>query len=338
MKSKNLYNQITSFIKSKNYKELSLNPVIDVKYIRNEKLKKYLFTFKDNKTNKTFALRPDLSLMSLIEFSKSKNLKKTKIYYSGESYRKNQKMNTQIGFEIYNYNKQKDEKEIILNSAKIYQKVIGVNGNLKIGNVELFQTVLNQLNLAKRWQDRLISLRQNKKYFNEILKRLETNKDIDENDVELDKKLYIKLKKINPNEIIANRSVKDILRRFEQKIYIQPRPENGKKCVKVIREFLKIKCPIKKAPYVLSKFFKKNKLNILISQDYFPIKINKIGKLNIYFNSSELPEVDIYSGFVFSIRPKSKKIKRSIVGGSYNSLSSSLGLRKINACGAAINL
>ena len=44
MKSKNLYNQITNFIKSKNYKELSLNPVIDLKYIRNEKLKKYLFT------------------------------------------------------------------------------------------------------------------------------------------------------------------------------------------------------------------------------------------------------------------------------------------------------
>ena len=71
---------------------------------------------------------------------------------------------------------------------------------------------------------------------------------------------------------------------------------------------------------------------------YNSIKINKIGKLKIYFNSSEMPEVDIYSGFVFSIRPRSKKIKRSIVGGSYNSLSSSLGLRKINACGAAINL
>ena len=83
---------------------------------------------------------------------------------------------------------------------------------------------------------------------------------------------------------------------------------------------------------------KDSNLNIKISQDYFPIKINKIGKLKIYFNSSEMPEVDIYSGFVFSIRPRSKKIKRSIVGGSYNSLSSSLGLRKINACGAAINL
>ena len=150
--------------------------------------------------------------------------------------------------------------------------------------------------------------------------------------------MYINLKKINQNEIIANRTVRDILKRFEQKIYIQPRPENGKKCVKIIREFLKIKCPIKKAPDVLSKFFTKNNLNIKISQDYFPIKINKIGKLKIYFNSSEMPEVDIYSGFVFSIRPRSKKIKRSIVGGSYNALSSSLGLRKINACGAAINL
>ena len=71
MKSEKLYQKIISFVKSKGFKELSLNPVLDIKYIRDEKLKKYLFTFKDNKTNTTFALRPDLSLMSLIEFSKT---------------------------------------------------------------------------------------------------------------------------------------------------------------------------------------------------------------------------------------------------------------------------
>ena len=78
MKSKKLYQRINKIIKKKGYKELNLNPVLDINYVRDEKLKKYLFTFKDNKKNKIFALKPDLSLMSLIEFSKKKTNKKKK--------------------------------------------------------------------------------------------------------------------------------------------------------------------------------------------------------------------------------------------------------------------
>ena len=338
MKSEKLYQKIISFVKSKGFKELSLNPVLDIKYIRDEKLKKYLFTFKDNKTNTTLALRPDLSLMSLIEFSKTKNNKKSKIFYSGESYRKNKNINSQIGFEIYNSNKKEDETEIINISAKIFEKVIGKKGNISLGNIELFSAIVRQLKLPKRWEDRLIFLRYNKKYFNEILKRLETNQSLDEN-IELDKKLYHKMKKLDPNQIIANRTIKEILQRFEEKIYFQPKPSNGKGSVRVIREFLKINCPIEKAPLVLSNFFKKNKLNIQISKDYFPVKKNKIRNLKVRYNSSEIPEVEIYDGLVFSIRSnKSKNNNKSIIGGRFNSLSDSMGLRKINATGSAIYL
>ena len=170
---------------------------------------------------------------------------------------------------------------------------------------------------------------------NEALKLLETNKDLDEKNIELDKKLYEKMKKLDPNEKIANRKVKDILQRFEQKIYIQPRPTNGKKIVKIIKNFLKIECPINKAPQVLNKFFKKNKLNIQVSKDFFPLRKNKMGSLNVIFKSYELSEVEIYDGLIFSIR--SKKNKQSIVGGRFDSLSQSLGLKKINAIGAAFN-
>ena len=38
MKSEKLYPKIINFIKSKGFKELSLNPVINIKYIRDEKL------------------------------------------------------------------------------------------------------------------------------------------------------------------------------------------------------------------------------------------------------------------------------------------------------------
>ena len=334
MKSEKLYQRITKLIQKQGFKELKLDPVIETKYVRDENLKKYLFTFRDDKANKTYALRPDLSLMSLIQFSKSKNTKKSKISYSGESYRKNKTINSQIGWEIYNSKNQLDEYEVIRNSIEVYKKITKKKGYLRINNLELLASIVNQLAIPSRWKHRIVNEIYNKKYFYEVLKRLETN--IDEAKVEIDKKLYNKMKKLDPNKIIGNRTVKDILSRFETKVYKQPRPLDGKRSVKIIKKFLKLKCPIEKAPKLLSDFFKKNELNIKISNDYFPIRKNNFGNLRIEFNSSEIPAVEIYSGLYFSII--NQKFGKIISGGVFNKLSSSLGLRPINAVGAAIHL
>ena len=40
---------------------------------------------------------------------------------------------------------------------------------------------------------------------------------------------------------------------------------------KIIRGFLKIKCPINKAAQELNKFFKKNKINLAVGQKYFTL-------------------------------------------------------------------
>ena len=335
MKSKNLP-KIIKILKSKGFKNLELDPVIETKYIRDQKLKKYLFTFRDEKSNKTYALRPDLSLMSLIQFSKSKNTKKTKISYSGESYRKNKTINSQIGWEIYNSKNQSDEYQVIKNSIDVYKKITKKKAYLRINNLELIYSIVNQLKLPPRWRSRIVDQIYNKKYFYEILKTLATNRDLDESKIKVDKKLYNKMKKFDPNTIIANRTVKDILSRFETKIYKQPRPLDGKKSVKIIKEFLKLKCPIEKAPKLLRDFFKKNKLNIQISNDYFPIRKNKVENLRIEYNSSEIPDVEIYSGLYYTIT--NQKLKKIISGGVYNNLSRSLGLRPINAVGGAIHL
>ena len=333
MKSKNL-SKIIKILKSKGFKNIELNPIIETKYIRDQKLKKYLFTFRDEKSNKTYALRPDLSLMSLIQFSKSKINKKTKISYAGESYRKNKTINSQIGWEIYNSKNQSDEYEVIKNSIDVYKKITEKRGCLRINNLELLSSIVNQLEIPSRWKTRVLNEIYNKRYFYEVLKRLETN--VDEAKIEVDKKLYNKMKNLNPNTLIGNRTVKDILKRFETKIYKQPRPLDGKRSVKIIKNFLKLKCPIEKAPKLLSEFFKKNELNIKISNNYFPIRKNNVGNLRIEFNSSEIPDVEIYSGLYFSIT--NQNFSKMISGGVFNKLSSSLELRQINAVGAAINL
>ena len=341
MKS-NLSEKIIRLLQNQGFKEIKLNPVIETKYIRDENLQKYLFSFQDT-NGKEHSLTPDLSLMSLIQFSKTKNKKKTKISYYGDVYRKSYSKNkhifSQIGWEVYNSNNQIDDYEVIKKSIAIFKKITKKKGFLKIGNIELFRSVLNQLQMPKRFKQRLINNFINKKYFNEILERLETNKDIDESKIEIDNKLFNKMTKLDPNTNIAGRTIKEILSRFDLKINKDPRGPEGKRNAQIIKKFLKIQCPIDKAPKILSDFFKKNNLNIKIADNYFPIKKNKVGNLNVEFCASERPDVEIYSSFFFSIQLQSKlKLIKIINGGRFNQLSNSLGLRPINAVGAAINL
>ena len=89
----------------------------------------------------------------------------------------------------------------------------------------------------------------------------------------------------------------------------------------------------------LNLFFKKNKINLRVQDDYFPITKNKINKLNVRFNSSFGRHLEYYTGLVFKIDIKSKSQKLNIRGGRYDSLIKDLGFKKnIPAVGAAINL
>ena len=80
--------------------------------------------------------------------------------------------------------------------------------------MEIFQLLINKLDIPKRWKLRLQRHFWRESYFNELLKRLETNSDVDETIVEFDKKRYLKMCKQNENRIIAGRSLKEILTRL----------------------------------------------------------------------------------------------------------------------------
>ena len=82
-------------------------------------------------------------------------------------------------------------------------------------------------------------------------------------------------------------------------------PAPGVKVSKIIKEFLKIKCPISKAADQLNKFFRKNRINLAVDQRYFPLSSNKISKLNVMFSSAFGRQLEYYSGMVFRIDIKS---------------------------------
>ena len=196
--------------------------------------------------------------------------------------------------------------------------------------------LLDKLRLPKRWKLRLSRHFWREKYFESLLKRLETNSDIDPLAVEVDKKRYNKMKLKNKNQMIGGRKISEILNRFNNKIKDPRKFSEGKKTASIIREYLKISCPINIAKKKLNNFFSRHKIKINIKDEFFPLK-NKSDNNIIIFSTNFGRELEYYTGMVFNI--KNQTNTNLIQGGRYDNLLSNLGAkRKIPAVGAAINL
>ena len=348
MKSKNLSENILRAVRSKGFKYIDLPSVIEANHIvqrSGENFKKFIFSFIDQNGSE-LCLRPDLTIASCLRYLENNLKGKEKIFYSGQAYRKSQNkkdsiIRDQVGFEIIGSKDEKnDDKEIINTSLKSLQNIKYTTGTLTIGNVEIFNLLISKLDIPKRWKLRLSRHFWREKYFNDLLKRLETNSDVDPTIVEIDKKRYFKMLKEDLSKVIAGRSINEILKRFDNKIRDPRGAKKGENVSKIIKEFLKIKCPINKAANELNKFFKKNKINLVVDQKYFPISENKISKLNVMFSASFGRQLEYYTGMVFKIDIKSKSKNRNIInGGRYDKLISDLGAKnQVAAVGAALNL
>jgi ATP phosphoribosyltransferase regulatory subunit len=348
MKSKNLSENILRSVKSKGFRYIDLPSVIEANHIvqrSGENFRKFIFSFIDPNGSE-LCLRPDLTIASCLRYLENNLKGKEKIFYSGQAYRKSQNkkdsiIRDQVGFEIIGSKDEKnDDKEIINTSLKSLQNIKYTSGTLTIGNVEIFNLLISKLDIPKRWKLRLSRHFWREKYFNDLLKRLETNSDVDPTIVEIDKKRYFKMLKEDLSKVIAGRSIDEILKRFDNKIRDPRGTKKGENVSKIIKEFLKIKCPINNAASELNKFFKKNKINLVVDQKYFPVSENKISKLNIVFSASFGRQLEYYTGMVFKIDIRSKSKNRNIInGGRYDKLISDLGAKnQVAAVGAAINL
>ena len=348
MKSKNLSEKILGSVRSKGFKYIELESVVEANHIvqrSGENFRKFIFSFIDHNGNE-LCLRPDLTIASCLRYLENNLKGKEKIFYSGEAYRKSQNrkdsiIRNQIGFEIIGSKNEKiDDKEIINTAIKSLSNLSYSSGTLKIGNVEIFNLLISKLGIPKRWKLRLSRHFWREKYFNDLLKRLETNSDVDPTIVEIDKKRYQKMLKDKQENIVAGRSIGEVLKRFNNKIKDPRRAIRGKKASKIIKDFLNINCPINKTAKKLNSFFKKNKINLIIDQKYFPISQNKLSKLNVEFSASFGRELEYYTGMVFKIDIKNKSKKINIInGGRYDKLIFDLGSKKqVPAVGAALNL
>ena len=342
MKSKKLSEQIIKTFKIKGFVLSEPDVLLDSEYIiqrSGEKFRNSMLTF-ENEDGKIMCLRPDLTVASCIKYLQHKS--NSKIYYSGQAYRRSNNnstdlINDQLGIEILgSKNQVQDDFEVIntiLNSAK---KINCKKIKVKVGDVSLFKSLINSLDMPERWKLRLIRHFWRPEYFEELLKRLEKNSDIDPVTFNIDKKRFYEMKKIDQKKIIAGRSVSEILKRFDKKIKDPRSFTEGKEIVKIIRSFLKINCKLSQLDNELIDFTKKNNLKKNIFKEFKSIKNLKKLKQEVNFISNFGRDIEYYTGIVFEIFSEKKEIAR---GGRYDDLLKSLGANKnIPAVGAAINL
>ena len=138
MRSKKLSEEIIKTFKNSGFELSEPDVLLDSEYIierSGEKFRSSMLTF-ENEIGKLMCLRPDLTVASSINYLQKKT--KSRIYYSGQAYRRSEKKNSelindQLGIEIFGSKNQiQDDFKIIstiLNSDKIYVidggKVIG---------------------------------------------------------------------------------------------------------------------------------------------------------------------------------------------------------------------
>ena len=341
MKYKKLSEKIIRTFKSSGFVLSEPDVLLDSEYViqrSGEKFRSSMLTFK-NEDGKTMCLRPDLTVASCINYLKHK--KKSMIYYSGQAFRSSKQnsdfVNDQLGIEIFgSKNKIQDDYRVIFTIVNSAKKIKSKQIQIKVGDVSLFKRLINSLDMPERWKLRLIRHFWRPSYFEELLKRLENNSDIDAVTFDTDKKRFYEMKKMDQRKSIAGRSISEILRRFDKKIK-DPRSFNeGKKIVKIIRSFLKINCKLSQLDERLLLFAKKNNLQENIFKDLKSIQNLKRLKEEINFISNFGRDIEYYTGIVFEVFSGNKEIAR---GGRYDDLLKSLGAKKkIPAVGAAINL
>ena len=342
MKLKKLSEQIIKVFKSNGFVLSEPEVLLDSEYIiqrSGENFRRSILSF-ENEDGKVMCLRPDLTVASCIKFLEKKS--KSKIYYSGQAYRRINKkgsdfVNDQLGIEILgSKNQLQDDFKVIktiLNSAK---KIKSKKIQIKVGDISLFKRLINSLDMPERWKLRLIRHFWRPKYFEELLKRLEKTSDIDSIIFDTDKKRFYEMKKMKQDKVIASRTISDILKRFNKKIKDPRSFREGKEIVKIIRSFLKINCNLSKLDEELLDFATKNNLKKNIFKEFKSIQNLKKLKKKVNFITNFGRDIEYYTGIVFEIFSGKKVIAR---GGRYDDLLKSLGAKKnIPAVGAAINL
>ena len=102
----------------------------------------------------------------------------------------------QLGCEVIGSKDKKVDQDIINLIDYSLKKTTKKNTVIKLNDLNIFFSLVDSLDLPLRWKLRFKRHFWRPDYFQELLKRLSSNSDLDKSVFELDKKTYLKMKKL----------------------------------------------------------------------------------------------------------------------------------------------
>jgi ATP phosphoribosyltransferase regulatory subunit len=196
MKSKKYSEALLKFFIKKGFKVKSFDNIIESKIIierSGEIFKRSLLSFEDE-SGKSFSLRPDLTISACLDYLK--NIKKGifKYAYFDQAYRRtfgqDSLVRNQLGCEVIGSKDKKVDQDIINLIDYSLKKTTKKNTVIKLNDLNIFFSLVDSLDLPLRWKLRFKRHFWRPDYFQELLKRLSSNSDLDKSVFELDKKTY----------------------------------------------------------------------------------------------------------------------------------------------------
>ena len=155
MKSKNYSENIIKVFKNNGFVLSEPDVLLDSDYIiqrSGENFRKLMLTFEDD-SGKNMCLRPDLTVASCIKYLKENSKTTSKIFYSGQAYRRSSNskekiINEQLGVEIIGSKKKAEDDEKVLKIIlKSIDKIKVKNISIKVGDVSLFEKLIDSLKI-----------------------------------------------------------------------------------------------------------------------------------------------------------------------------------------------
>ena len=348
-----------------NYVELPLVYDSDIFYeTSGEEIRKKMFSFIDE-TGKEKCLRPDLTVPTCQSFIRNQSDNDSaKLCYSGPIFRSSDSLEehslelNQSGVEIiFSENSLKNRFDKDVEALKLATNTLD-NLNIskykiKIGSLMFFHTFIYYLELPIRWKQRLLKHFFRRSYFESLLERINRGVGYDDQ-----KKKVIMEEKFGSDNLknqtlievlqgkevvnLGSRSAEEIAERFSQKSENIVSQDDGRRIVKLIRNFLRLNGQLSKFPELLKKFTIDSKVNffdeaIQIMEEFVDMVSSKIDSTNIYFNNDFGHSIEFYDGIMFEIFDSSGEHKL-LSGGRYDQLLKSLGSNKeLSAIGFATN-
>lgn len=326
----------------------------------------YVFTDIDGEE---LCLRPDLTVPAARVFLEQAEQfgEKARIFYAGPGFRYphdgpahgNAREFRQAGIEIFGKEEaEKAEAEVLALTVKALDEVGATGYTIRLGDLGLFDALLNAIDMPARWRQRLSENFWRHEEFPTILAGLG-----DPENLEYEADLKTLLRAIGGQSadkaedevaayladksipLIGPRSLTEITAHLLEKAADLSAEPLSEDIIALIERYLKISAPPKAVGARLNDLAENAGLDLTHALDRYQKRMEWLGKLDVDLSKAEFTaefgrNLEYYTGFVFQVeKPDMDQAGHIAGGGRYDHLLASLGAGKtLPAIGAAIHL